>query len=333
MSTDYSALIERLRAAVHNSAATLMAEAAYAIEELKTELADAFVELGLCKKERDDLCARFTEIAPCDPGDTTMLIAARACAAHRAVCAERDAALAALPDTGWVLHCTGGRYEHEWTSTMEGYTADQMREYAHAAIATVSGADDPVGIPADEQTAPVSAAPTFRLAADHFEWSSLYNAVSHMIAKLVADGSISTDDTTVEAVMNALYRLDAGQFVPGLAPRAALAAAPTLMAEPAAWVDSLDRAQPHCVTDLKYCSLLKWDRGEHLKYIPLYASPQPAPEPLSDELLDRIERALERHVYGHAARRIPADKTDSDVVLYELRTARAVLAAAQGEQE
>jgi hypothetical protein len=47
---------------------------------------------------------------------------------------------------------------------------------------------------------------------------------------------------------------------------------------------------------------------------------------LAEDLLDRIERALERHVYGHAARRIPADPSDSDIVLYELRKARVALA-------
>jgi hypothetical protein len=40
-------------------------------------------------------------------------------------------------------------------------------------------------------------------------------------------------------------------------------------AQPVAWVDSLDEAQPHCVTDLKYCSAAQVDRGDHLKYIPL----------------------------------------------------------------
>jgi hypothetical protein len=36
-----------------------------------------------------------------------------------------------------------------------------------------------------------------------------------------------------------------------------------------AWVDSLDRPQPHCVTSLKYCSVGQHDRGEHLLYAPL----------------------------------------------------------------
>jgi len=61
------------------------------------------------------------------------------------------------------------------------------------------------------------------LAADNFEWSSLYSAVSNMMSRLGADGSIQADDINAEAVMDALHRLDAGQFVPGLTPRAALA--------------------------------------------------------------------------------------------------------------
>jgi hypothetical protein len=61
------------------------------------------------------------------------------------------------------------------------------------------------------------------LAADNFEWSSLYNAVSHMMASLGAFGSLRADEIVVERVMDALHRLDAGQFVPGLTPRAALA--------------------------------------------------------------------------------------------------------------
>ena len=49
-----------------------------------------------------------------------------------------------------------------------------------------------------------------------------------------------------------------------------------------AWVGSLKDPQPHCVTDLKYCSAAQWDTGYHLKYIPLYTSP-PASKPLTDE--------------------------------------------------
>ena len=51
--------------------------------------------------------------------------------------------------------------------------------------------------------------------------------------------------------------------------------------EPVAWVETLDNAQPHCVTDLKYCSVMQHDRGEHLKYTPLYTVP-PQPEPTID---------------------------------------------------
>lgn len=47
----------------------------------------------------------------------------------------------------------------------------------------------------------------------------------------------------------------------------------SLSAEPVAWVDNLNRATPHCVTDLKYCSIHQHQMGEHLNYIPLYTSP------------------------------------------------------------
>ena len=48
---------------------------------------------------------------------------------------------------------------------------------------------------------------------------------------------------------------------------------PAQQQEPVAWVGSLKDPQPHCVTDLKYCSVAQWDTGYHLKYIPLYTSP------------------------------------------------------------
>ena len=43
--------------------------------------------------------------------------------------------------------------------------------------------------------------------------------------------------------------------------------------KPVAWVGSLKDPQPHCVTNLMYCSAAQWDTGYHLKYIPLYTSP------------------------------------------------------------
>jgi len=52
-------------------------------------------------------------------------------------------------------------------------------------------------------------------------------------------------------------------------------APPQPESEPVAWVSSLDSAQPHCVTDLKYCTVLQHERGEHLKYIPVYTVPPP----------------------------------------------------------
>lgn len=39
-------------------------------------------------------------------------------------------------------------------------------------------------------------------------------------------------------------------------------------------------------------------------------------------LLDRIEVALERHVNGHGARQIPANRNDSDLVLSDLKAWR-----------
>ena len=41
------------------------------------------------------------------------------------------------------------------------------------------------------------------------------------------------------------------------------------MPEPVAYVDDLSRPQPHCVTSLKYCSVLQHQRGDHLRYIPI----------------------------------------------------------------
>lgn len=39
--------------------------------------------------------------------------------------------------------------------------------------------------------------------------------------------------------------------------------------EPVAYVDDLSRPQPHCVTSLKYCSVLQHQRGDHLRYTPV----------------------------------------------------------------
>jgi hypothetical protein len=79
MSTDYTDLIARLRGLTKEWALGL--EAADTIEMLQHEL-------NFFRTERDELCGRFTEIAPCDPGDIPKLIAARACAAHRAAVAR-----------------------------------------------------------------------------------------------------------------------------------------------------------------------------------------------------------------------------------------------------
>jgi hypothetical protein len=44
--------------------------------------------------------------------------------------------------------------------------------------------------------------------------------------------------------------------------------------EPVAWLDSLDRSQPHAVTGFQYLTVSQIERGEQHKYIPVYAAPQ-----------------------------------------------------------
>ena len=43
--------------------------------------------------------------------------------------------------------------------------------------------------------------------------------------------------------------------------------------KPAAYLSDLSDPQPHAVTDLKYCSWAQHERGDHLKYVPVYAAP------------------------------------------------------------
>ena len=63
-------------------------------------------------------------------------------------------------------------------------------------------------------------------------------------------------------------------------------------AKPVAWVENLENARPHCVTDLKYCSVAQHERGEHLKYIPLYtAPPQREWQGLTDEEANELTYA------------------------------------------
>ena len=72
--------------------------------------------------------------------------------------------------------------------------------------------------------------------------------------------------------------------------------------EPVAWVGSLKDPQPHCVTNLMYCSAAQWDTGYHLKYIPLYTSP-PAQRTwvgLTDEELETINDCGDTDSYKFA---------------------------------
>ena len=118
---DYTVLAARLRRYAD-------IEAADAIEMLQHEI-------NFCRTERDELCARFTEIAPCDPSDIPKLIAARACAAHRAAIkriAELEGELEAwrkLRDPA-TLHA----------NLLRGLPAQLDR----AALLHLAGTDDPV---------------------------------------------------------------------------------------------------------------------------------------------------------------------------------------------
>jgi hypothetical protein len=64
--------------------------------------------------------------------------------------------------------------------------------------------------------------------------------------------------------------------------------------EPVAWLDSLDRSQPHAVTGFQYLSVSQIERGDQHKYIPVYAAPQREWVGLTDEEVD--EAAKERWV-------------------------------------
>ena len=73
------------------------------------------------------------------------------------------------------------------------------------------------------------------------------------------------------------------------------AACTTSKSEPVAWIDNLGRPQPHCVTDLKYCSVMQHELKEHLSYIPLYVSPPASTtqEPEPDDYAALLRHARE----------------------------------------
>lgn len=47
---------------------------------------------------------------------------------------DKSSELPALPETDWQLYQPAGGYEPEFISTQDGFTADQMRAYALAAV-------------------------------------------------------------------------------------------------------------------------------------------------------------------------------------------------------
>jgi hypothetical protein len=74
--------------------------------------------------------------------------------------------------------------------------------------------------------------------------------------------------------------------------------------KPVAWVETLENARPHCVTDLTYLSVAQHERGEHLKYIPLYIDPTPCQ---TCEALARTVMNIARHHSTTAQRMAGAD--------------------------
>jgi hypothetical protein len=103
MSHDYTDLIARLSSACLDY--EMGSSLSYMIDEAADAIAALVAENAQLLQSEADLTGRFTEIAPCDPGDMPSLIAARALAAHRAVVAERDAArTVALEAIDWIEH-------------------------------------------------------------------------------------------------------------------------------------------------------------------------------------------------------------------------------------
>jgi hypothetical protein len=50
------------------------------------------------------------------------------------------------------------------------------------------------------------------------EWIKLYHAINDMMCTLGAEGEISTRESEVEAVMDALHEIDGGVYDPNLKP-------------------------------------------------------------------------------------------------------------------
>ncbi len=103
------------------------------------------------------------------------------------------------------------------------------------------------------------------------------------------------------------------------------------------WVEMLSKQEPVEKRDLLYATVAMQEREaqrienivgtleqiKQEKLAMLAAAPQPHPkqEPVAwpDGLIDRIKAAEQRIQDGHALRRIPADPTDVDLVLAEVR--------------
>jgi hypothetical protein len=76
--------------------------------------------------------------------------------------------------------------------------------------------------------------------------------------------------TLTPKMRDALLACESGEFSVQGGWDYILASAP--QPQPVAWVDDLSLPQPHCVTDLKYCTTYQHEHGLHLKYTPVYAA-------------------------------------------------------------
>jgi hypothetical protein len=164
------------------------------------------------------------------------------------------------------------------------YSADQMRDYARAALAEAQNAAIELShkVARLEARAAISAAPT--LMAEPVAALERYER----------DACAEPIGLTVKEAWWAGYR--AGKGLPPDTPRQdAVAAAPTLMAEPVACPFGCETQEEH-------------DKHYHVT--------QPAPKPLSDGEIAQIWRDQ-------------TCKDDGNAIAF----ARAVLAAAQGEQK
>lgn len=101
------------------------------------KLEDAEARVAEARQERDALVARFTEIAPCNPGDLPFLIAARALAVHGALRARAERLEKALKEIFELCYRQEEICSFEGNSMIYISTAQDIADIADAALATL----------------------------------------------------------------------------------------------------------------------------------------------------------------------------------------------------